>query len=76
MDQFVKKRQEYFTLQKKGTLTADAKKPTLEEFLRAFSQEIKSVNESYKNSKQQFEADMKAFKEQSDLELGILPADK
>jgi len=37
MDQFVKKRQEYFTLQKKGTLTADAKKPTLEEFLRAFS---------------------------------------
>ena len=75
MDKFVKKRQDYFNMQKKGTLAPDAQKPTLEDFLMAFQKEVSNVNQTYKQSKQQFEADMKAFKEQKDVKMSVAPAD-
>ena len=39
-------------------------KPTLDQFLECFEEKIKQVNLTYQQSKQQFEADMRMFKEE------------
>jgi len=38
-------------------------KPTLEQFYKAFQDQVYQVNKTYKNSKADFEKDMKAFKD-------------
>lgn len=38
-------------------------KPRIEEFLQRFEEQIRAVNETYQNSKKQFESDMKSFNE-------------
>lgn len=38
-------------------------KPRIEEFLHRFEEQIRAVNETYQNSKKQFESDMKSFSE-------------
>ena len=38
-------------------------KPRIEEFLYRFEEQIRAVNETYQNSKKQFESDMKSFNE-------------
>ena len=43
------------------------KKPKLCDFLQAFENKVKSFNLTYKNSKGQFQADMKSFKEEDIL---------
>ena len=40
------------------------KKPKLCDFLSAFEKKVKAFNLTYKNSKMQFQNDMKSFKEQ------------
>jgi hypothetical protein len=75
MDKFVKKRQEYFNMQKKGSLAPDAQKPTLEDFLTAFQKEVSNINKTYKQSKEQFETDMKTFKGQTDVKMSVAHAD-
>lgn len=42
-------------------------KPTIDQFLESFEDKIKQVNQTYQSSKQQFEQDMKMFKE-ADIE--------
>ena len=41
-----------------------SKKPRLEQFIERFEAEVKRVNETYKESKNQFENDMKSFRDQ------------
>lgn len=41
-----------------------SKKPTLEQFIERFEAEVKRVNQTYKESKNQFENDMKSFRDQ------------
>lgn len=41
-----------------------SKKPRLEQFIERFEAEVKRVNETYKESKSQFENDMKSFRDQ------------
>lgn len=45
----------------------ESKKPRLEDFLHSFEEKIRQVNLTYKDSKIQFENDMKSFKEQDIL---------
>lgn len=40
------------------------KKPRLEQFIERFEAEVKRVNQTYKESKTQFENDMKSFRDQ------------
>ena len=42
-------------------------KPKLDEFLKVFTERIHEVNEGYHDSKQQFECEMKKFRDFSDL---------
>ena len=46
---------------KKG-LEPDFSKPKLDDFFMAFQAKIKEMNKTYKNSKQEFENDLKFFK--------------
>lgn len=41
-----------------------SKKPRLEQFIERFEAEVKRVNQTYKESKTQFENDMKSFRDQ------------
>lgn len=45
-----------------------SKKPTIEQFLEEFNEKVKQVNLTYKASKEQFQKDMRAFKD-SDILL-------
>lgn len=59
---FVKKRQQYMTLLKKGAGETSADKPKLEEFLNEFTQTVKKMNKQYIKTKEDFDTDMKFFK--------------
>ena len=61
LHQYVSQRQ-IFTSQTKRNVAITVKKPSLEEFLAKFQACIKAVNKTYKDSKQQFEMDIKQFK--------------
>jgi len=58
--EFQKKRMLYLSQVKKG-LTPNFPKPKLEDFMKQFQSTVKSVNRTYKKTKQQFENEIKQF---------------